>query len=100
MNPDPKSNPIRLSTRKFKILKNEVFARDRGVCQLCKQTTMAPEPHHAIFRSQGGSDTLDNLLTLCWKCHREIHGGPNAQELREAAVKKMESINEMPKLWG
>lgn len=30
-------------------------------------------PHHIIFRSQGGEDTLENLITLCAHHHRRIH---------------------------
>lgn len=31
------------------------------------------EAHHAIFRSQGGSDDEDNLLSLCHDCHQALH---------------------------
>ena len=29
--------------------------------------------HHIIFRSQRGTDTLDNLLQLCARCHEAVH---------------------------
>ena len=31
--------------------------------------------HHIIYRSQGGADTLDNLVTLCEFCHKKLHDG-------------------------
>jgi hypothetical protein len=32
--------------------------------------------HHVVFRSQGGSDGPDNLITLCaWHHQRGVHGG-------------------------
>ena len=95
MKPNPKNKAIRLSTRKFKALKDQVYARDRGCCQLCGKTTICAEYHHAVFRSQGGGDTLDNIITLCWKCHTAgIHGGgKDAQKLREKAVERMGEIN-------
>jgi len=30
-------------------------------------------PHHRKLRSQGGSNSLDNLLDVCARCHDEIH---------------------------
>ena len=31
-------------------------------------------PHHIVFRSQGGGDTLDNLIQLCRRHHEWAHG--------------------------
>ena len=52
-----------------------------GYCQLCGEA--APfqdnngipylESHHVIWLSQGGSDTLDNVVALCPNCHRKMH---------------------------
>lgn len=33
------------------------------------------EVHHIIYRQYGGADTLDNLIVLCWNCHRKLHDG-------------------------
>ena len=93
---NPKPPPrIKLTPKKYKELCSQVWGRDRGVCQLCYRDTIVPEFHHAIYRSRGGGDTLDNMLLLCFDCHiRGIHGGgKDAQKLREAAVTKMEEIN-------
>ncbi len=72
----PKTKPIRLSRHKFKQLQWEVLERDDFTCQKCECHTMAP-PHHIIFLSQGGSDTLENMITLCGPlendCHRKVH---------------------------
>ena len=29
--------------------------------------------HHILFRSKGGTDTPDNLITLCENCHKNLH---------------------------
>ena len=47
--------------------------RDNYTCQCCGKKHTRLEVHHIIFRSQGGSDELDNLITLCEKCHADIH---------------------------
>jgi 5-methylcytosine-specific restriction endonuclease McrA len=54
--------------------KLHMYRRDGYHCRFCK-TTHNLTPHHIIFRSQGGSDELDNLLTLCINCHTAVHDG-------------------------
>ena len=34
-------------------------------------------PHHIIFKSQGGDDSVENLILLCNVCHRFMHQGLN-----------------------
>jgi 5-methylcytosine-specific restriction endonuclease McrA len=63
-------------------VRDAVFARDRG----CVGFRLVPEarcwgpldPHHVLRRSQGGLDTLDNLVTLCRACHSWVHEHPAA----------------------
>ena len=54
-----------------------VLARDNYICQCCKgkhrDTNL--EVHHKIFRSQGGSNDPENLITLCHTCHKSLHEG-------------------------
>ena len=52
-----------------------VLNRDKYACQHCKTKQGTLEVHHIIFRSNGGSDEPDNLITLCRNCHRELHLG-------------------------
>jgi 5-methylcytosine-specific restriction endonuclease McrA len=53
---------------------SDMYRRDRHHCRFCK-TTHNLTPHHIVFRSQGGTDDLSNLLTLCMRCHDGVHGG-------------------------
>lgn len=47
--------------------------RDNYTCQRC-QTIIAPfQVHHIIARQLGGSNTLDNYITLCRAWHQELH---------------------------
>ena len=46
-----------------------VFARDSYTCQVCKKKGGILQTHHLIYRSHGGSDRADNLITVCTECH-------------------------------
>lgn len=54
-----------------------VLDRDNHTCQHCngKSKDSRLEVHHLIFRSNNGSDEIENLLTLCKTCHDELHKG-------------------------
>lgn len=51
-----------------------VFMRDGWKCRHCNNRA-GLHPHHIVYRSAGGTDTMDNLVTLCWICHRAVHDG-------------------------
>jgi hypothetical protein len=61
-------------------VRNEVFLRDQD----CRARRLVPElrcwgrldPHHTLRKSQGGEDTVDNLITLCRAHHDWVHGNP------------------------
>lgn len=47
-----------------------VFARDNYTCQCCgKSKGKILQTHHIIYRSNGGTDRADNLITICTDCH-------------------------------
>lgn len=52
-----------------------VLDRDNHQCQNCKAKKVGLEVHHIIFRSNGGSDEQENLITLCKLCHDSVHSG-------------------------
>jgi 5-methylcytosine-specific restriction endonuclease McrA len=41
-------------------------------CQLCGSMQQL-EVHHRVFRSHGGKDAEENLVTLCHSCHSALH---------------------------
>jgi len=61
-----------------------------GRCVVCGQPLqIATEDchiHHRIWRSEGGSDTADNLELLHANCHRQIH--VQEQRTKAAASRK------------
>lgn len=46
-----------------------VFARDNYTCQCCGKQKKILRTHHIIYRSNGGTDRADNLITVCNECH-------------------------------
>ena len=48
--------------------------RDYGTCHVCGSTEK-PEGHHIINYQYGGTAILDNIVTLCQKCHKQVHRG-------------------------
>lgn len=61
----------------FENTKAMVLNRDGYKCQYCKgkHKDSKLEVHHMIFRSKGGSDEAENLITLCRTCHKALHDG-------------------------
>ena len=49
--------------------------RDNYTCQCCKIKKGTLHVHHIIYRSNGGSDKMENLITLCEDCHKKLHNG-------------------------
>lgn len=48
-----------------------VLDRDGNTCQVCRGiATSALHVHHILKRKEGGTDHLDNLLTVCSRCHK------------------------------
>lgn len=45
-----------------------------GRCLNCGSHTCL-SAHHIIFLSAQGDDSLENLITLCFDCHRKAHDG-------------------------
>ena len=47
-----------------------VFDRDNYTCQVCgKSKDKILHTHHIVYRSLGGTDRADNLITVCTECH-------------------------------
>lgn len=55
-----------------KVVSTAVYKRDGFRCRHCNDRN-GLHPHHVVYQSHGGPDTLDNLITLCWQCHAAHH---------------------------
>lgn len=76
-NPDIKNEQYQKGVQYgYENLKAYILSRDNYQCQSKKKGCSSKlEVHHIIYRSKGGSDAPENLITLCSKHHKALHDG-------------------------
>ena len=62
------------SNRLDENIRKAVIIRDSCKCMECGKSDTVLEVHHIKPRRLNGSNTLDNLITLCSKCHQKTEG--------------------------
>lgn len=55
-------------------IRKAVILRDGCMCKECGKSNTKLEVHHIKPRRLNGSNTSDNLITLCSKCHQKTEG--------------------------
>ena len=74
-----------------------VFARDNYTCQVCGAKDKILQTHHIKFRSNGGTDRADNLITVCTDCHtHENHQVGGILYKWQSESKKVKQYKEPP----
>jgi 5-methylcytosine-specific restriction endonuclease McrA len=68
----PKGERLRLHPRSYANLRKRILRRDNWRCQSCGSMSNL-EVHHREFRSHSGTDSEENLITLCATCHSKVH---------------------------
>ena len=58
----------------FNDVKTAIREQQKGKCLMCKN--YIEHFHHIVPRSKGGSDTIQNQVGLCSKCHAKVHTDP------------------------
>jgi 5-methylcytosine-specific restriction endonuclease McrA len=61
-----------------KAVKEAVWERDGGRCIICGSYNASPNSHY-IKRSQGGIGTVENITTMCLRCHEDFDGRKRAE---------------------
>jgi len=61
---------------KWRNIRLLVLERDEHRCKLCGKKTSG-QVHHIISRRQKDADDLDNLITLCGRCHMLLSPVPD-----------------------
>lgn len=62
------------SNRLDENIRKAVILRDDCKCKECGKSNSKLEVHHIKPRRLKGSNTLDNLITLCERCHQKTEG--------------------------
>ncbi len=70
--------------------------RDGGKCRVCgksprKDSSVRLEVHHIVRRADGGTDTPENVVTLCRDCHEAHHSGERKLKLKRPPMHKGEA---------
>ncbi|MDP4497517.1 HNH endonuclease signature motif containing protein [Vibrio cholerae] len=92
--PEGNKTPSTTSSSSFirdPAVKAWVLLRANGICECCNKATPFMtasgkpylEVHHLIRLIDDGPDTLGNCVTVCPKCHRELHYSSNQKNLTE-----------------
>ncbi|PWI35371.1 HNH endonuclease [Vibrio albus] len=66
---------MRPSEQDWMELRKEVLDLDRYRCNICGKVPEEKHIHHIIPISSHGSNHINNLVTLCYKCHNNQHKG-------------------------
>jgi len=74
-NPNLYGKDYHKSNRLDENLRLAALMRDDFKCAQCGAAGVRLEVHHIIWQKRGGKDTIDNLATLCPKCHKAVHAG-------------------------
>lgn len=81
-----------------------VLNRDQYTCQKCKKKGVGKSAvklhvHHIVFKSNGGTNAPNNLITLCESCHSKIHDYKNSEKeslkLQKTAQKQTKHASEV-----
>jgi hypothetical protein len=104
--PNVKGTDYQLGSQKdFYNVKAYVLYRDNYICQHCKGKSKDKKltVHHVIFRSRGGTDSPNNLITLCETCHEQLHDGKFKLEGKRSKTKHATEIgivkSQLKKKW-
>lgn len=82
----------------YQIVCEQVDYRDGGHCVQCG-TYFNIEHHHIRFRSQGGKDDIENIVSLCSWCHKYSPASPH--QSRAARLKWEEwAMEKYPAYWN
>lgn len=90
-----KKKQVRLTGQALRNLVALVYERDQHCCVNCKLWVEdGHKPHHVIYKSHGGNDTLDNLVLLCDKCHYQVHHGKDSSKVKDKVMRYLEWMND------
>lgn len=94
---------VKPSNRKLAIALDEYKCKDCGAP--INLNNSGDGAHHIIFKSEYIDDSLENLITLCFSCHRFAHDGYRKDghklSARDYIIELLKDLQNMPNFrWG
>ena len=78
---------------KPKRIKNKkILQQKNGWCEYCGKAGYT-ETHHIHSKGAGGGDAEDNLVELCWLCHRKAHNAEISKDKLKRIVERRKYAN-------
>ena len=73
-----------------------VLSRDNHTCVLCnkKKKNDILEVHHVVYRSNGGADHFNNLVTLHKECHKKVHNNDIIEKKLFSIIKQKDILKD------
>lgn len=71
-------------------VKDKVLERDGGICVFCLSGNAEANAHY-ISRAHNGLGIEQNILTLCYKCHKRYDQTTDRKQMREFFKKYLQS---------
>lgn len=64
------------------------LARDGFACKVCSCVNRPLSHHHIKHRAQGRDDRVENLMTVCFVCHEQLHKSPKGRRAHAAVAEE------------
>ena len=77
-------------TREYRLACMEVDKRDKHTCQFPGCKSKITQHHHGTYRSHGGRDRVEELVSLCYHHHQGDISPHQSEEWRKYWVKWLE----------
>lgn len=85
-----------LHSEKWQSIKERVLARDKNRCRVCNSGKDV-QVHHRSYSRAFGNESLNDLITLCNKCHYLFHKKgklyKDGKESKKKTIKERKAID-------
>jgi 5-methylcytosine-specific restriction endonuclease McrA len=71
-----------LKTKHWKLLRNAVYGKFGRTCMVCGESHVEVHAHHHRYINRG-NENVDDMVCLCSKCHKKLHGIQEEQQCQE-----------------